>query len=80
MEQLYNALVRLFPLDIANILLLYSGNGLIIQLQNYFPKLLKHITIYAKELEIINTDNNCYITKLNCSYCNLIHNFTEIVY
>ena len=48
--ELYNAFTELFPSDITNIILLYSDNALVIQLQDYFPKLLKHIKLSAKEL------------------------------
>jgi hypothetical protein len=47
-QQLYNASVELFSLDIANIILQYSSNELVIQLQDYFPQSLKHITILGK--------------------------------
>ena len=60
-------LKQLFPSDIFNIILQYSGNNIIIQLQNHFPNLLKYITINEKELELINRNNYRYIRKLNCS-------------
>jgi hypothetical protein len=59
-------LQELFPSDIFNIILPYSGNDIIIQLQNHFPNSLKYITINEKELELINKNNYQYIRKLNC--------------
>ena len=44
-QETHDTLITLFPKDIVNIILLYSGNKIIIQLQNYFHNLLKHITI-----------------------------------
>jgi hypothetical protein len=62
-QQLYDAFIGLFPLDVANIILSYSDNWLVIQLQNYFFKLLKHITILGEELFEIHENNYKYITK-----------------
>ncbi len=59
-------LIKLFPKDIINIILLYLDNKIIIQLQNYFPNLLKHITIIGKELELIHKNNYVLIKKLDC--------------
>ncbi len=61
--ELYNAFTELFSSDIINILLLYSDNALVIQLQDYFPKLLKHIKLSAKELVGVHKNNWQYITK-----------------
>ena len=36
---------QLFPSDIINIILQYTDNNIIIQLQDYFPDSLKYITI-----------------------------------
>ena len=58
---------QLFPSDIINIILQYSGNKVIIRLQDYFPDSLKYITIDENELKLINGDNYQYIRKLNCS-------------
>ena len=68
-KQIYNKLIELFPVDIVNIMLLYSEKSLIIQLQNYFPILLKHLTIIGKELQIINVHNYKYIKKFDSSNC-----------
>jgi hypothetical protein len=58
---------QLFPSDIINIILQYTDNNIIIQLQDYFPYLLKNITINEKEFELINKNNYQYIRKFNCS-------------
>jgi hypothetical protein len=58
---------RLFPSDIINIILQYSDNNIIIQLQDYFLHSLKYITINEKEFELINKNNYQYIRKFNCS-------------
>ena len=42
-------------------------NFIIIQLQNYFPHLLKHIIISAEELFEIHIASLQYIKKLDCS-------------
>jgi hypothetical protein len=54
------------PSDIINIILQYTNNNIIIQLQDYFPNSLKYITINEKELELINKNNYQYIRKLDC--------------
>jgi hypothetical protein len=48
---LYITFIKLFPIDIINIILLYSGKRLIIQMQHYFPKLLKHIE-YGRDFDL----------------------------
>jgi len=58
---------QLFNKDIIQIILQYTDNNIIIQLQDYFPNSLKYITINKKELELINKNNYQYIRKLNCS-------------
>ena len=55
--ELYTTFIELFPSDIINIILPYSDNAIIIHLQNYFPKLLKHITIYKQEIFEIHKNN-----------------------
>ena len=67
MEQLYTTLIELFPSDIINIILPYSDNAIIIKLQNYFPKLLKHITVYKQEIFEIHGNNYQYITAFDCN-------------
>ena len=62
----HDKLIKLFPKDIINIILLYSDNKIIIQLQNYFPNLLKHIMITGKELKLINKNNYVLIRNLDC--------------
>ena len=47
-------LKQLFPSDIINIILQYTDNNIIIQLQNDFPNSLKYITIDENELKLIN--------------------------
>ena len=42
-NQLYSAIIELFPSDVIPIILLYSETNLITQMQNYFPRLLKDI-------------------------------------
>ena len=59
-------LIKLFPVDVINIILSYTCNKLIIQLQDCFPMPLKHITIICLELKLINKHNHKYIRKLNC--------------
>ena len=58
---------RLFNKDIIQIILQYTDNNVIIQLQDYFPHSLKYMTINGKEFELINKNNYQYIRKLNCS-------------
>ena len=57
---------QLFPSDIINIILQYSGNKVIIRLQDYFTDSLKYVTIDENELKLISRDNYQYIRKLNC--------------
>ena len=45
-----NIFVELFPRELANIILRYSDDSLIIDLQNYFPELLKNIVIFNKNI------------------------------
>ena len=61
-------LTKLFPADIINIILPYT-DYIVIQLQDYFPQALKHITILGEELFEIHENNHKYITKLDCSNC-----------
>jgi len=66
-QQLFATFIELFPSDIINIILPYSENAIIIQLQNYFPKLLKHITVYKHEIFEIHENNYQYITAFDCN-------------
>jgi Leucine-rich repeat (LRR) protein len=59
--------LELFPADVFNIILLYSGNETIIQLQDYYSDTLKHITISEPELKLIDKNNYKYIKKFDCS-------------
>jgi hypothetical protein len=36
-------LIKIFPVDVINIILPYADNNVIIQLQDYFPNPLKYI-------------------------------------
>ena len=59
-QQLCSILTKIFPSDIITIILLHSDNALIIELQDYFPKLLKHIMLNGNELKLINVNNYKY--------------------
>ena len=75
---------RLFNKDIIQIILQYTDNNVIIQLQDYFPHSLKYITINEKELKLINRDNYQYIRKLYCSESDItdesIQCLTQLLY
>ena len=58
---LYSTLNELFPLDIIHTILPYADNALIIDMQDYFPKLLKNISsvsAYGSIVWIISHGNN----------------------
>lgn len=59
-------IIKLFPQDIFGIILLYSGKEIIIELQHYFPKLLKQILINGKDLTKLK--------QVKCSHCYQITN------
>ena len=65
-------LLKLYPREVANIILLYCGNDIILQMQNDFPKLLKDILIMGQEINKIHENNYGYITKIKCSDCRAI--------
>ena len=67
-QKVSTKLTKLFPSDVINIILLYTCNKLIIQLQDYFMQPLKYITVSDPELKLINKHNYQYIRKLNCNY------------
>lgn len=71
-QQLYNTFSKLFPYDIINIILSYSENTIIIKLQNYFPKNLKHITINCKRIIDGSVQYLVHLVKLNCCNSNRI--------
>jgi hypothetical protein len=73
-QKISTQLIGLFPVDVINIILSYTDNQIIFQLQDYFPNPLKYITINGNELELINKHNYGYIRKLNCEDCNKITN------
>ena len=64
MEQTYATLIELFPLDLINIILLYSDSKIIVHLQNYFPHLFGHIIINGEDVALINKNNYKYVNPL----------------
>ncbi len=63
-----DCLNKLFPTDLINIILPYGGKELVLDFQQYYPHLLKHITVYSQDLIWIDKNNYKYIIKLDCSH------------
>jgi hypothetical protein len=59
-------LTDLFPVDIINIILPYADSSIVIQLQDFFPNVLKYIIINEKYLRLINQHNYQYVRELRC--------------
>ena len=51
---LHSTLIELFPSDIINIILPYAGHALIIDMQDYYPMLLKNIVINSDTINKVN--------------------------
>ena len=66
-QEISTKLIELFPVDVINIILSYTSNNMIIQLQDYFQYGLKYITIRWPELKLISEYNYRYIRKLDCT-------------
>ncbi len=67
MAQIHATFIKLFPQDVANIIMSYVGKALIIKLQNYFPKSLANIMLHKNEIPNIHKNNYQYIIRLNHS-------------
>ena len=80
---MYQTLLKLFPKDIIQIILLYDENQLIFVIQNYCPSSLNRINVYDDELNEINENNYKYVTKYDCHKNKtisdiLVSNFTNL--
>ena len=64
-KPIYPTLTKLFPSDIIQTILRYADDALIIDMQDYFPKLLKNIMINSDAINKVNQKNYLYITKIN---------------
>jgi hypothetical protein len=65
--ELYKTFIKLFPRDVANIIILYVGKALIIKLQNDSPRSLANIMLHKNEIPNIHRKNYQYITRLDHS-------------
>jgi transcription elongation factor Elf1 len=70
-KPIYPTLTKLFPPDIIQTILQYADDVLIIDMQDYFPKLLQNITINSNTINKINKKNYLYVTKINMADSNI---------
>ena len=71
-------LTKLFNKDISEIIILYVGTELILSLQNYYPTLLKKITITTNDMHLIDVYNYKYVRKIVINNSRTIMHFYNI--